>query len=77
MFKQLICKARWADVFRRHCGRAHPVWGDGSLMTAALASAPPPEPRLDDADYCGCLALVFEGLVAELSGARRVSPGRS
>ena len=75
--KRLMCKAGWADAFRRRTGRAHPVWGDGSLMTAALAATPPPEPKLDDPVYCACLAMVFEGLVAELSGARRVNPARS
>lgn len=75
--KRLIRKARWADAFRRQSGKVHPVWGDGSLMTAALAAVPPPEPPLDDADYCGCLAMVFEGLVAELSCGPRLSPGRS
>ena len=38
--------------------------GDGSLMTAALAENPPPEPSLDNREYCGCLAQVFEALVA-------------
>ena len=74
---RLMQKAAWADAFRKQFGRVHPVWGDGSLMTAALATAPPPEPRLDDAEYCGCLAMVFEGLVAGLCGVRRVSPARS
>ena len=74
---RLMQKAAWADAFRKQSGRVHPVWGDGSLMTAALAAAPPPEPQLNDPDYCGCLAMVFEGLVARLSDRRRLSLARS
>ena len=53
-----------ANAFRLSTGRAHPLWGDGSLMTAALAENLPPEPSLDNREYCGCLAQVFEALVA-------------
>jgi len=67
VLKRLIRTADWADGFRRATGRMHPVWGDGSLMTVALAAKPPPEPRLDDVDYCGCMAMVFEALVREFS----------
>lgn len=66
VLKRLLQVAGWADQFRRATGRMHPVWGDGSLMTAALAAKPPPEPRLDDVEYCGCMAMVFEALVQEL-----------
>jgi len=67
VLKRLIKAAAWADGFRRATGRMHPVWGDGSLMTVALAGKPPPEPRLDDVEYCGCLAMVFDALVQEFS----------
>lgn len=46
----------------RRKGSAHPVWGDGSLMTAALRRHPRAEPGLDNADYCRCLAMTFEAL---------------
>ena len=68
---RLMQRAGWADAFRKSSGRAHPLWGDGSLMTAALACAPPPEPMLDDVEYCSCLAMVFEALVS------RKKPGRA
>ena len=61
---EMITMSSWANRFRKQNGRAHPVWGDGSLMTAALANDPPPEPALDNREYCSCLALVFETLVA-------------
>ncbi|MCP3969402.1 MAG: hypothetical protein GY717_03620 [Rhodobacteraceae bacterium] len=74
--KRMLCQASMADRYRLVTGRLHPEWGDGSLMVAALAKAPPPEPRLDDRDYCGCMAMVFEALVEWLHPRRRVSRGR-
>ena len=61
--QDLLFKTARANAFRLSTGRAHPMWGDGSLMTAALADNPPPEPNLDNRDYCSCLAQVFEALV--------------
>ena len=69
--QRLLDQASWAHVFRRATGRVHALWGDGSLMAAAMAAPLPPEPSLADADYCGCLAMVFDRL-AEW----RVSPTR-
>ena len=37
----------------------HPVWGDGSLMTAALRRRPCVAPALADRGFCECLALVY------------------
>lgn len=62
---RLVRAATWANRFRKVHRRTHPYWGDGSLMAAALAEDPPPEPRLDDPEYCQCLALVLTRL-AEL-----------
>ncbi len=61
---RLLRMADWAERFRREHRRNHPFWGDGSLMTAALAEDPPPEPRLSDPDYCRCLSLVLRALAA-------------
>jgi len=60
---RLLRQANFADQHRIETGRVHPFWGDGSLMTIALAATPAPEPRFDDVDYCACMALVFETLV--------------
>jgi hypothetical protein len=73
---RLLFRTERADVFRMETGRPHPFWGDGSLMSAALINAPPPEPRLDDLDFCSCLAMVFEAIVdmrpnSKLSPAHR------
>lgn len=48
----------------RH-GAAHPVWGDGCLMTAALKRRPRREPGLDDKDYCSCVAQVYAVLAQQ------------
>jgi len=59
----LLRQATWADRHRRISGRIHPLWGDGSLMSAALNRCPGPEPALSDAVYCTCLSMVLEALV--------------
>ena len=63
VLRRLLRQAQTADQYRLACGRAHPLWGDGSLMVAALKHSPPKEPQLDDLDYCDCMAQVFEALV--------------
>ena len=40
----------------------HPLWGDGSLMAAALRRPVVPEPDLSDADYLRALLRVLEAL---------------
>jgi len=60
---QLLRQAGWADRHRRKTGKLHPIWGDGSLMSAALNRRPGPEPSLDDPVYCACMALVLDALV--------------
>lgn len=58
---------READLAHAHfkrVRRTHPIWGDGSLMSAALRRHPLPEPALDDAEYCRCLAMTYSALAA-------------
>jgi hypothetical protein len=43
--------ARW--------GRAHPLWGNGSLMAVALRRRPPPEPDLSDGVFRAALCFVL------------------
>ena len=59
---RMLREAGRADKWVRATGRAHPLWGDGSLMAAALRRQPVSEPSLDDAGYCLCLSLVFFAL---------------
>ena len=60
---RMLAEAETADAYRREVGRLHPLWGNGSLMGAALGRPRAPEPFLDDPDYAACMALVFEALV--------------
>ncbi|MGC9420101.1 MAG: hypothetical protein ACP5EN_14150 [Rhodovulum sp.] len=72
----MFAKVEAADAYRKRFHRAHPDWGNGSLMALAHREELPPEPPLDDPDYCRCLALVFSALAewraeqAHLSGRR-------
>ncbi len=59
VLERLIRSATWAAAYRQRHGRQHPCWGDGTLMAAALARDPGPEPGLGDPDYCRCLAQVL------------------
>jgi hypothetical protein len=58
----MLSRAEAADCYRRRFARAHPQWGNGSLMAAAMSQRLPPEPPLDDAEYCRCVASVFSVL---------------
>ena len=75
---RLFTEAETADAHRCATGCAHPDFGTGSLMSAALARTRAPEPYLDDPDYAGCMAQVFEALVARAqnASARTEAPGR-
>ncbi len=61
---RLFAEADCADAHRLATGHAHPVFGTGSLMSAALAHAVMREPYLDDPAYAGCMAEVFAALAA-------------
>jgi hypothetical protein len=71
MLARMLEEADWADAFRRRTGRIHRLWGDGSLRAAAAARPRAAEPPLDDPDYCRCLLLVFEALLARRAGLSR------
>lgn len=58
----MLAEAAAAEAFRRRHGRAHPEWGNGSLMAAAMARARVAEPGLGDAGYRDCLVAVLEAL---------------
>lgn len=62
--RRLINGAELAHDFRRNIGQLHPVWGDGSLEVAANHFVQVPEPYLDDSQYCHCMMIVFEELLA-------------
>ena len=60
--REMVAQAKAADRYRRHFGRAHPSWGNGTLMAAALSRPVAPERRLDDPDYADCLILALEAV---------------
>lgn len=61
--RRLLVLAHWADHYRKRSGRAHPVWGNGSLAAAIPAVALPAEPRLSDLGYVRCLSTVIEAVL--------------
>ncbi|RAP39878.1 hypothetical protein BYZ73_18030 [Rhodovulum viride] len=60
----MLLRAEAADAYRKRFGRGHPLWGNGSLMALVQRGALPPEPSLDEPEYCRCLAQVFAALAA-------------
>lgn len=68
--QSLLERADAADRFRKRFGRAHPFWGNGSLMAVALAASGRGEPFLSDLDYLEAMAAVVEALLDRSGGAR-------
>ncbi|PWE30658.1 hypothetical protein DDZ14_14590 [Maritimibacter sp. 55A14] len=75
--ERLVAEACWADIWRKRLRRAHPTWGDGTLEAAARRRALAREPFLNDADYCACMMLVFEALLARRRAGRAISRKRN
>ena len=63
VMRDMLERASVADAYYKRFGRGHPIWGNGSLMAAAMVSDLAAEPFLDDPDYCNCWVVVFEGLI--------------
>jgi len=61
--RHMLTLASAADAYRKRFGRAHALWGNGSLMAVALPQVRGQAPGLNDASYCRCLAMVLETLV--------------
>jgi serine O-acetyltransferase len=59
---RLMAQADAADRYRKRMGRAHPLWGNGTLMARALGLPHQPEPRLQNPDYASCLILALTTL---------------
>lgn len=68
---RMIHEAEQADRYFRRNGRVHPVWGNGSLMSAARKRTLADEPGFDNVEYCRCLTMVLRGLIAHQAGTRR------
>lgn len=61
---RMLEQADLADRYRKKLGRAHPVYGTGSLMSAALCWPEGPRGRVYDASYCAALIVVLRALQA-------------
>lgn len=57
---RLLAEAHAAHCYFKRYGRAHPHWGDGSLMARALHHGAPP--RGPDRAFLAALALVLDRL---------------
>ncbi|WP_099823876.1 hypothetical protein [Oceaniglobus indicus] len=64
VLERMLREAGRAAHHRRRHRRAHPLWGDGSLMAAALRRRPGPEPSLADPVFSAALGLVLARLHA-------------
>ena len=64
VLRRIIREADLAQGRVRRGLPGHPLWGDGSLMSAALRRRPEAAPTLQDKGYCLALALVYRVLAA-------------
>ncbi len=62
--EQLMRNAQAADRYRARHGKAHPHWGNGTLMAAALAHPTGTPAHAGDPDYQRCLRHVLDALIA-------------
>jgi hypothetical protein len=60
---RLLDEADLGDRHRRTCGRSHPVFGNGTLMSAALARPQRHPSGPGDVEYLACLAQAIEGVL--------------
>lgn len=62
MASTILAEADEAERHLRLTGRAHPTFGDGSLMARCARLSPPPEPLADDREFLLCLVLAANAL---------------
>lgn len=63
LLAQMLAEADHADRYRKAFGRAHPRFGNGTLIAVALAHHPAPEPVAADNAYLGAIAAVIEAVL--------------
>lgn len=73
---RMLARAEAADRYRKRFGRAHPQWGNGTLMGLAQHGGLPREPGLGRGAYCRCLALVYAALAEREADKLRLSARR-
>lgn len=57
-----------ADRYRKRFGKAHALYGNGTLSSCCAKMPKELERRLDDAEYAECLIKALEAVVAFRSG---------
>lgn len=62
---QTLQAAQQANEFVQITGRAHPMWGDGRIGTAALRFKCLREPVSMTQDYASCLNLVLQYVISD------------
>lgn len=62
--ERMIREAEAADDHVRRFGKLHPLFGNGSLMSAARKRVLATEPGFDDLSYCACFELVLRCLIS-------------
>ena len=62
--RAILRGARLAAAYRGEMRRLHPLWGSGTLMSAAAAFPAAPRPAAGDRAYLEALALVCTVLLA-------------
>jgi hypothetical protein len=67
--QSLIAEADAAHRYAKRKGRAHPLWGNGSLMSRVLLLPPRPQINQQSADFLTALALIAQ-LLAQRKAAR-------
>ncbi len=69
---QMLDEAHCADRYRKSFGRHHPRLGNGTLMSAALARKPVPEPPASDPRYLATLAASIEAVLSWRMGRAKL-----
>lgn len=62
--RRMIAEAEVADRHVQRAGQMHPLFGNGSLMSAARKRVLADEPGFDNRDYCLCFETVLRVLIA-------------
>ena len=63
MIFAIFTKSDAADAYRKRFRRAHPLWGNGSLMSVVVVRDLPGEPFFGDPVYCRAFVDVLEALI--------------
>jgi hypothetical protein len=59
----ILAEADRAHHHLRQTGRAHPAFGDGSLMARCSLLSPPAEPLGDDREFLVCLVMAANAVL--------------